>query len=455
MVCGCAGDGASDRDTLQSVDRQGAAGDGEQVASSASQPGQASSGQASPNQASPNQANPAQPSDESACLGKLTPPRGAGGAGYRQETAYSTTDSLEQVERNARAKLRDKLCQGILCSMIEQNISIWETKQSGGYRCVMAVIKVDHVAEWKARVEIDLGDQLTDRARSVIERLRMKLDGDTPRVTIAKIADHGVPGGPRSEWLYRNLQYALEQASAEVVPLKSDWSGQGLPGKVDGVVHTRIISLGGTEATLEVLWKIKTLDQVFTAEAARFPEMIAPKINDATYLPPLNVGSDKIAIHFDAREGGGLCHGQETELWLETTEDMHVRVINLYGKSGGIVIFPIQEGDDDVIKAGQPVSLGKFEAMQVGEIGVERFLVIASPKRKDLGKFASADHFCRMPFSMAGQFQRGENLPRGKDLHMTETGFRLMSGEDCAGIEVSDAKVAATKQALNSVGACW
>lgn len=438
---GCAPDGSSRTDTLQSVDRQGAAGTSEGSSDRAQQA--AATGPSND-----------EPGDESACLGRLTPPRGAGGASYIQETVFSSTDGIEQVKQTARTELRDRLCQGILCSMIDQNINIWKSEEDGGYRCVMAVIKKAHLDEWVARVETQLGERLADRAGVVVERFKEDL-GRPPRVAIAKIPDQGIPGGPRSEWLYGNLQYALEQASAEVVPLQPNWSGQGIPHKVDGVVLATISDLGGAEAMMEVRWKIKSADRVFSAEAVSFPQVVAPDVNDATFLPALNIGSDKVSIHFDAREGGGLCNGQNTELWLETTEDLYVRVINLYGKVGGLVIFPVQEGDDDLVEAGQPVSLGKFDAMKTGEIGVERFLVLASPTREGLGKFAAADHFCRLMPTMAREMQYGRDLPEGEGLELTETGFRLMSGEECSEFSVSEQKLAATRKALQSAPKCW
>lgn len=388
-------------------------------------------------------------------MGNLVPPRGARGSSTLQETAFSKTETFEELKAKARTQLRDRLCQGILCSMIEQNITTWKTSEGGGYRCVMVVIGKSHLDEWKQLVETQLGERLKDRALAVVGKLRDQLDGKKPRITIAKISDHGVPGGPRSEWLHRHMQYALEHASATVVPLQPDWSGRGLPNKVDGVVDAQITPMGGVEKSLEVLWNVKTADQILSAQGLKFPSAIAPDVDESTYLPPLNVSSDKVAIHFDAREGGGLCHGQKTELWLETAEDMHVRVLNLYGKTGGTVIFPIQEGDDDVVKAGEPVSLGEFEAMKVGDIGVERFLVIASPTKKGLGKYASADKFCRLPFTMAKELQYGQKLPEGKNTHLTETGFRLMSGEECKLFQVDENKVSAMRQALKGAPKCW
>lgn len=395
--------------------------------------------------------------DESECLGKLTPPRGAHGRQYEQETAIADDETLEEVKQRARTDLRDRLCQGVLCSAIEQHVTIWEADQSAGFRCAMAIVPADKLRAWTERVETEIGTRIAEHAHEVVDGLRESLGGDTPRVTIAEIRDHGVPGGLRSEWLHSHLQYAVERAEAHVVPLQPNWSGHGLPDRVDGVLSAQIVPMQGVEASLEVSWEIEGKDRVFTGQAMSFPEVIAPDIDRSTYLPDLDgiADSDQVALHFDSRDGGGLCHGQQTEVWLETAQDMHVRLLNLYGTDNGLVIFPATSNSDGVVEAGQPVSIGEFEAMQHGDIGVERFLVIASPTREGLGRFASADEFCRLPSTMARDFQQGHNLPHGDDVHLFETGFRLMTDDECTGFELSQEHTQAYEQVLESAPSCW
>ncbi len=393
--------------------------------------------------------------EESECLGQLVPPRGAHGRQYDQETAISQQAGFDELTERARSTLRDRICQDVLCSQIEQNISIWEPQESAGYRCVMAVIESSHIEAWKEEVETELGTRLQESAEDLVGRLQNSLGEESPRVTIAQIEDHGVPGGQRAEWIHPHLQYALEQASAQVVPLQPNWSGHGLPDRVDGVITAQIVPMQGVEASLEMSWGIQGVDQIFTGRALSFPEAVAPDIDRSTYLPSLDLHSDKVALHFDSREGGGLCHGQKTEVWLETAQDMHVRLINLYGRDGGLVIHPPTPDADTLIEAGQPVSIGEFEAMQAGDIGVERFLVVASPTREGLDSFASVDQFCRLPSSMAGDLQRGHNLPHGDDIHLFETGFRLMSGDECTDYDISDQQVAQFHQAIEAAPSCW
>ncbi len=395
--------------------------------------------------------------DESECLGQLVPPRGAGGRQYDQETAISQQASFEELTEQARTELRDRICQGILCGQIEQQITIWEPQESEGYRCVMAVIAADQLEEWKRAVETDLGTRLQAHAQDVVERVQESLGGGTPRMTIHNIDDHGVPGGLRSEWLHRHLQDALDRASAHVIPLDPSWSGQGLPDRADGVVTAQIVPMGGVEDSLEVSWQARTVDRVFSGGSVHFPEVVAPDIDRSTYLPPFPVklDDDKVALHFDRRDGGGLCHGQKTEIWLETAQDMHVRVINLFGSEGGSVIFPPMPETDDLIEAGQPISLGEFEAFQAGNIGVERFLVVASPTPDGLGRFESVDQFCTLPPTMVQSLQQGHDLPHGDETYLFETGFRLMDGEGCQEYDASDQYIARVEEALAAAPGCW
>ena len=395
--------------------------------------------------------------DESACLGQIIPPRGAHGRQYQQETVISDELSIDEVQTLATERLRDRLCQGILCGMMEQQISIWESNQGGGYRCAMAIIRADQLEEWKRRVETDLGERLVEHAHDVVANLSESLNGEIPRITVSHIRDHGIPGGLRSEWLHRHLQYAMEQADAHVVPVQPNWSGHGLPDRVDGVITAQITPMQGLEASLEVSWQLRGIDRIYAGRAINFPEVVAPDIDRSTYLPSFdNLNpSDKVALHFDSRDGGGLCHGQTTEVWLETAEDMHVRLINLYGRDGGLVIFPAVPGSDDVVRAGVPVSIGQFQAIQHGDIGVERFLVVASPTPEGLGRFETVDQFCRLPGTMAGQLQLGHNLPHGKDTHLFETGFRLMRGEGCEGYQVDPRHVEAVSSVIDSAPSCW
>jgi hypothetical protein len=424
------------------------------ASAAATQPeeGRATGAASAPNESA--SAGTSQPSDESECLGKLQPPRGAGGSGYLQETVVSATESAEDVADQAREKLQQRVCQGMYCAFIDQHIQDWKIEQSKGYRCAMAVVKVEHRREWKRRVETRLSARLAKGAKKVVQKLRSGA-GAPPRVSIHEIVDYGVAGGVRAEWLHSHMSKAFDDASAHMRSIDPTWSGHGIPENVDAYVNATIIPMRGHEKTFEVQWKLHTLNRVIPGPSVRFPAAVAPDVENAVRLTPLQVRSDKVGIHFDARAGGGLCHGQKTRLLIEADERMHVRVINLYGRNQGTVIYPATRQQSDVIKPGQPVNIGQFTAIKTGDLDGERFLVIAAEDKDDLGKFASLDRFCRLPSSMAGKFQRGKQLPSGDGLELTATSYRLVDDDVCKGASVSQRDIRRTKQALASAPDCW
>ncbi|MFB6350287.1 MAG: hypothetical protein ABEK29_00640 [Bradymonadaceae bacterium] len=70
-----------------------------------------------------------------ACLGKVTPPTGAGGKQYLQEPAIAEETEIQTVVDRARQKLLERLCQGYRCETLAPEIQTWEIQQSGAYTC--------------------------------------------------------------------------------------------------------------------------------------------------------------------------------------------------------------------------------------------------------------------------------------------------------------------------------
>ncbi len=403
----------------------------------------------------PPRGEPADQEGEDVCTGQINPPRGAAGRAYFPNTAISDSTPFDELEHQARSELRDQICQGVLCDTVERGIQIWQRKEGGGYRCVMAIIERDILDEWSREVESTLPARLAERGHEPIDALRETTGNDTPRVTIAEITDHGVPGGPRAEWLHRGLERALDDVGAHVVPRRPDWSGYGVPDDVDGVVRAEITELSGTERPLEVSWKVRNSDRILRGEPLQLPEVATPAVDEASHLPNLDINDSELGLLFDSRDGGGLCDGQATELWLETAEDMYVRVLNLYGNRSGHAIFPATTDEDAFIPAGDPVSLGQFRAMRHGDIEAERFLVIASPDRESLERYASIDQFCRLPSSLAHELQHGRDLPGGDDVYFYETGFRLMDSDECDGFDFQEREREQILEIVGSAPTCW
>ncbi len=399
---------------------------------------------------------PAAQDGEDVCLGDIVPPRGAAGRAYFPATAVSQTAPFEELDRRARQQILDDVCiENVPCDTIEREVQIWERHEGAGYRCVMAIIDRQTRDEWIREVESSLPDRLVDRGQDVIGTLRGIAENDSPRVTIAEITDRGAPGGPRAEWLHRSIERALHQMDVHVIARRPDWSGYGVPDNVDGVIRAEIAALDEEHNPIEISWKVRSADRILRGESLVLPDFATPNVDEASHLPRLDINDDEVSLLFDSRDGGGLCHGQRTELWLETDEDMHVRVFNLYGNRSGHAIFPAIPGDDDLVRSGVPVSLGQFRAMRHGDIGAERFLVIASPNPESLDRYSSIDRFCRLPSSLAHSLQHGQDLPNSGDVYFHETGFRLMDGEECAEFSFDEREKQQILDIVRSAPSCW
>src|SRR5690606_15341514 len=145
------------------------------------------------------------------------------------------------------------------------------------------------------------------------------VESGAPVVLVDTINDNGVNGGLRAEWLYGKILEALAAQAVETVAQPPGWSGLGLPDGGHAVGRGRLIVLPGQEAMVEASWQLDQGRAIRGIGSLRFPQAIAPTVDSNTYLPPLPRGSDKIALHLDARPGGALCNGQQTELWLEAS----------------------------------------------------------------------------------------------------------------------------------------
>ncbi|MBA2663799.1 MAG: hypothetical protein H0U74_16040 [Bradymonadaceae bacterium] len=385
-------------------------------------------------------------SDPQACSGQLVPP-----TGYHQETAFevlSTSNAREVALERARHRLRERICQGYRCEQVDAMITTWKASDDGQQACVMVVIKREQVASFYAEPRRELEREFERVALAAVKAI--PIQSGQPALLIDTINDNGVNGGPRAEWLHGIMLNALGKSGAETVRRPDRWSGLGLPDGVQGVLRGRVVSLPGQEALLEVSWEVDMGRSVRGVGTASFPQAIAPDMDVATYMPTLPQGTGKVALHMDTRPGGALCNGQTTELWLEASEPVFVRVINLYGKGDGALV--IYSTGDQTLATNRPVSLGQFQAVKAGDVPVERFLVVASPTKAGLERFGSIDGVCRLPRTMAWDLHQGRNLPDGARDYFASTDYRLMSGEECAAFgEVPPANLSL----LNELPSCW
>lgn len=393
------------------------------------------------------------PIDPDVCTGNLVPP-----SGYRQETAYTPlteTNPFDQAAQTARERLAKSICVGQeeRCDEALSLVTIWRRGQDTRQACVMAVAKQEEIERFLDGPRAELRDQLQSIGAQIARRMRDEPRDGRPAVILDTIEDHGVNGGPRAEWMHRELLNALAQFPLDVREPPLSWSGLRAQ-RGQGIIRGELNSLPGASGVLEISWRLHLMDNRQAGLGSiEFPEAILPELDQRVYVPQLPPSSDEVSLHLDSRPGGGLCNGQETELWLETNEPLVVRVLNLYGGGGaGTVIF---SSGSDTLPPHQLVSLGKFVAMKTSEIPVERFVVLAAPTLEELGNFAGIDagSFCRLPGSMSSQMHRGEGFPPEAMPWFYSLDYQLMTTEESCGPAAENLR--ANTDFLATLPLCW
>lgn len=365
---------------------------------------------------------------ESKCYGNRVPP-----TNYMQETAFVPADSpnASQEAKNVAVRgLRDKICQGYRCTEIEPRITLWHTGRDSLQVCAMAVIKISDVENFKAAPRKSLDADLAARAAALVEMVDS--DGDEPRIGIDNIRDSGIDGGPRAEWLVDRMNAALSKGGALIARIPPDWTGRGLPKGVDAVLRGRITPMHGREAMLEVTWNLDLGRGIKAVDPIAFPELIGPDIDPLTAFADQAGVNPEISLRFDARPGGGLCAGQKTELRLETGDDLHVRVVNLYGEGDRALVI---HAPDEPIEGEKPTSLGEFEVVRDGKVPAERFLVMGAKTREGLGPLADVDAPCRLSEDWAKQLSSNRGIPEGAKDYVTSRSYRILEGDVCSQYE--------------------
>ncbi len=381
----------------------------------------------------------------SKCLGNRVPP-----TNYRQETAFvpaSEPNASDKAARDATTRLRDRICQGYRCNVIEPKITLWNTQADASQVCAMAVVKGSDVEAFLSEPRAELEASMKKAGAQLATS--MKSEGKRPKIGIDNVRDIGVDGGPRAEWLVDKMSAALLDGGAVVAKLPPTWSGLGLPDGVDAVVRGRVTRLHGQESMLEVTWNLDVGDAVAATSAVEFPELIGPVVDASTMMPDIDDTTQQLSLRFASRPGGGLCAGQQTELFLEAGEEMHTRVLNLYGNGDQALLIHASKGK---MKAKEPISLGKVEVVPfAGEAPVERFLVFGAKKPSDLGKFEALPVPCRIPAEAAKKLSAGQGIPAGAAKNVATRSYRILDGEDCADFTANPASV----EALEKFPSCW
>ncbi len=391
-------------------------------------------GPANPVKADPKPAEPVVTADEARqqdldwdCQ-KAVPPPG----GYEAETAWVDAGQPQAVERafqRAFDQLVANRCEGgRSCEALRALATRWKWGRGGGQVCAMATIHAPDLSWYRGMVSTKLFEtSLRESAGALVGPNAAK----KPRVAIDCIEDAGACGGPRVSWLQDYLVRALADRGAMVVDVPKGWGGAGLPNGVDLLLTGRVTPRVERRIPIfDLTWTARYREGGTVAQRGAPPvalaAAVAPAVQDV--VAPLPEGDGKLALRLDAQRGGSLCAGERTQLWLTTDQDLHVRVFDLYGRDGAILVFPNAEQPNGLVRGGREEPLGGpqgFEAVPVAGSDVERFLVVAAPTEAGLGALAAVTETCRVAPDRAAALHRGEGLPPG--VRVASTSFRLVT----------------------------
>ncbi len=377
------------------------------------------------------------------CDGNRMPP-----VNYQQETAYvsiNEPNASDLAAQKAVQRLRDKICQGYRCRALEPKISLWNTARAASQVCAMAVIDSKDVNTFLNQPRAELDKRFDLSGVQIVKLVKAKIKKDTARIAVGTVTDLGVEGGERSSWLVDKFLASLGTAGADTVELPESWSGRKTPKGVDGVVQGRVTRLHGQELMLEVTWRVQMANSKRVIKGVEFPELIGPVTDPSTAMTEIEEAGD-LSIRFNnARSGGGMCDGDETEVIIESKDPIFTRVVNLFGDgSEGLLIHA-----GDKILANKAQTIAKARIVRTTEIPVERLVLFGAKNEKDLGRFAKAPIPCRLPAEVAQSLSNNTGYPEGSKNYRASTSYRILGKDSCG----KNAKKQSSD--LSSLPMCW
>lgn len=387
-----------------------------------------------------------------------------GGFDYEIGFADGSVGNADQrAFEAAREQLRRRLCgERLDCTEVMAEVKRWTSGGARGQRCVMATVLKSHVRGWLARSAsaepLDLA--LAERARHLFDEVQSRRGGPAkvrpPTAVLGQVLDGGVVGGARAMWVAGRVEQALKSAGFRLVEVVERRARGAFDVSVGVHLHERgegrveILEVGlrglwGEEVLrLEPAWcgldAVRTLAGGSQRGLGKRRELF---------------GDPGLRLEVETGQGGKLCEGDKTQIHLTTDKSVHVRVIDLYSREGGLVIFPNEWVTDDKVAGGQTVPLGgksAFDVMMVPGSEEERYIVLAAERREDLGPWAKLSGTCRLAPEVVERLLDMDRVALPARVRAAETGFRVV--RDGCGAPPSEEKKARLLADLMAVRAC-
>ena len=389
-------------------------------------------------------ARPARPRARSSggwdCVGTPNPGHGSWGP---TETALldddgSRRDVADRAQELAKERLLSRTCgDHPACRVfLGPRVRLARAGAAPGRVCPIVGLLAADYQEWLRRFDSDaVLVELAAVARDLLAAAREAggLARERPTVLLGDIVDDGVPGGDRVQGFLRpNMERALQNAGAL---LAADREEADLV--VEGRAATR---WEGAMQVVQVSWKA----HVRQRRGPRRPVAGRTIAVPATLLGPppgrrfaaLPAPSPGLEVWTSVGRSGSACLGEPLRLTLRSaTERLHVRVIDLYGEDGALLMLPNAAHPSPVVPAGGELVVGEEEKLVVlpaADFSEERFLVVAAPTEAGLGPLAAlrTPHYaCRLPPALARELHAGRGIPAGA--RVAHTGFRIIEGPTC------------------------
>jgi len=318
------------------------------------------------------------------------------------------------VGRRAIDQLVSNICRladPASCDPLRRGARIWSLGNDTRGSCAMAVMSPRVLDEWRRSLDPDLPNNLRRallrffprEEENVASGSRAPKKRKSVVVLLRSIDDNGAPGGVRAGWLLGQVRATLTELDVDMVDPPKGWDGIKLPRGVEyeltGTLVERVTVEG--QPVLDVTFTLRTstllnlLSKSKTTPPFSIPAAVAPTAPKKVPPPPPETG---LALHVETRAGGSLCAGDFTQIHLTNTTDgdLYVRVINLDAAGEALVLFPNEVRVDDLVKAGQTVTLSPDGfTIEGGAGGRERYVAIGARTREGLGRFRDSRGTCR------------------------------------------------------------